>query len=211
MTRKDRFIQAFNTYIQRNGENLKKQEIEPLIMNLAYLEVIKAKKSGQYIESMKVLVDYSNSANELIPGLNFQPEIVSLGYQATISWDGLWSFLIDYFSSKLGWNIDEKEVVYESFHSSCHSRYESNYLVSKSQVNRRIDFILTEDKCSILVRISESLSDKKAILDGVYGNRKVYKGSDPDYLFTIVYDSFGSIEEFVLEIVPRNLRIIYHE
>ncbi len=211
MNRRDMFIRAMNAYIQRNGENLTKQDIEPVVMNLAYLEVLQAQKSGQYINSFEVLVDYSNAANELIPQLNFQPEVVHFGYQATLQWDGLLVFLQNFFSSKLGWSIDVDEVASERFDSSSHTREEFGRFVSKSDVKRKVELMFKDDKRTVVVRISETLTDKKAILESVNGNRKVYRGTDPDYRFTLVYDPFGSVEEFILELLPRSLRITYHE
>ena len=84
MNRKEMFIRALNTFIQRHGENLKKQDIEPIVMNLAYLEVLKANKAGQSINVNAVLLDYARAANESFPQLNFQAEVVMFGYQATL-------------------------------------------------------------------------------------------------------------------------------
>lgn len=205
------FVRAINAYIRRNGENLTNQDIEPVVMNLAYLEVLQAQKSGKFIDEFKVLVDYANAANELIPQLNFQPDAVLSGYQASIQWDGLWEFLQNFFSSKLDWSIDVEELVTERFDSSSHTREEFGQFVSKSNIKRKVELMFKDDKKTLVVRISESLSDKKAILESVNGNRRVYRGTDPDYRFTIVYDPFGSIEEFILELLPRSLRITYHE
>jgi hypothetical protein len=212
MNRKDTFIRALNTYIQRNGENLTKQDIEPVVMNLAYLEVLQAKKSGRHVDEFNVLADYSSIANELFPQLNFhQPEAVLFGYQATIQWDGLWEFLQEFFASKLGWSIDIEEVVSERFDSASHTREQYGQFVSKSDIKRKVELLFKDEKRTVVVRISESLSEKKAFLESVNGNRKVYRGTDPDYRFTIVYDDFGTIEEFVLELMPSSLRITYHE
>jgi hypothetical protein len=218
MNRKDTFIRALNTYIQRNGENLTKQDIEPVVMNLAYLEVLQAKKSGRHVDEFNVLADYSSIANELFPQLNFQPEALLFGYQATIQWDGLWEFLQNYFISKLGWNIDENNLLIERFDSSSHTREEFGQFVSKSDVIRKVEIIFSENRKIMLVNIAtpdqgffEGLSEKKAILEFENGHKKVYGGVDPDYKFTIVYDVFGTIEKFILELLPRHLRITYHE
>ena len=211
MSRKDMFIRAMNAYIERNGENLTNQDLEPIVMNLAYLEVLQAQRSGQIIDEFEVLTGYANAANELIPQLNFQPEVVFFGYQATIQWDGLWEFIQNYFSSKLDWSIDVEELVTERFDSASHTREEFGQFVSKSDIKRKVELMFNDDKNTLVVRISESLSDKKAILECVNGNHRVYRGTDPDYRFTIVYDPFGSIEEFILELLPRSLRITYHE
>ena len=217
MNRKDTFIRALNTYIQRNGENLTKQDIEPVVMNLAYLEVLQAKKSGRHVDEFNVLADYSSIANELFPQLNFQPEALLFGYQATIQWDGLWEFLQNYFISKLGWNIDENNLLIERFDSSSHTREEFGQFVSKSDVIRKVEIIFSENRKIMLVNIAtpdqgffEGLSEKKAILEFENGHKKVYGGVDPDYKFTIVYDVFGTIEKFILELLPRHLRITYH-
>jgi hypothetical protein len=211
MNRKEMFIRALNTFIQRHGENLKKQDIEPIVMNLAYLEVLKANKAGQSINVNAVLLDYARAANESFPQLNFQAEVVMFGYQATLQWDGLWEFLQNYFSSTLGWSIDAEELISERFDSSSHTREEFGQFVSKSEVKRKVELMFKDDKKTLVVRISESLSDKKAILESINGNRKVYRGTDPDYRFTIAYDHFGSIEEVILDLLPRSLRITYHE
>lgn len=218
MNRKDTFIRTLNTYIQRNGENLTKQDIEPVVMNLAYLEVLQAKKSGRHVDEFNVLADYSSIANELFPQLNFQPEALLFGYQATIQWDGLWEFLQNYFISKLGWNIDENNLLIERFDSSSHTREEFGQFVSKSDVIRKVEIIFSENRKIMLVNIAtpdqgffEGLSEKKAILEFENGHKKVYRGVDPDYKFTIVYDVFGTIEKFILELLPRHLRITYHE
>jgi hypothetical protein len=211
MNRKDTFVRAMNSFIERNGENLSSQDIEPLVMNLAYLEVLKAQKTNVTIDPIKVLEDYSNTANELIPNLNFQPGIIINGYLATIAWDGLWIFLQEYFITKLGWTIDSEAIDYERFDSSSHTREEMGRFISKSEIKRKVELMFKDDKKTVVVRISESLSDKVAILESEFGNRKVYRGTDPDYRFTIVYDSFGSIEEFILDLLPKSLRITYHE
>lgn len=212
MDKKEYFINTLNTYIQRNGDKLTQQDIEPLIMNLAYLEVLKSKKLGQNINEWDTLNGFSEIANQLIPSLNFQPQALLFGYQATIQWDGLWDFLQDYFGKKLGWNIDENdEVDVERFDSSSHTREENGQFISRSEVKRKIELMFKEDKKSLLVRISESLSDKKANLESKVGNRSIYRGTDPDYRFTIIYDRFDTIEEFVLDVLPRSLRITYHE
>jgi hypothetical protein len=212
MDKKEYFINTLNTYIQRNGDKLTQQDIEPLIMNLAYLEVLKSKKLGQNINEWDTLNGFSEIANQFIPSLNFQPQALLFGYQATIQWDGLWDFLQDYFGKKLGWNIDENdEVDVERFDSSSHTREENGQFISRSEVKRKIELMFKEDKKSLLVRISESLSDKKANLESKVGNRSIYRGTDPDYRFTIIYDRFDTIEEFVLDVLPRSLRIIYHE
>lgn len=211
MNRREIFIESLNKLIQRNGENLPNADIEPLVMNLAYLDVLKARKSGTLVHDYEVLKEYAHTANELIPQLRFNPEALLFGYQATLQWDGLWEFLQNYFISKLAWNIDENDLTVERFDSSSHTREEFGQFVSKSDVNRKVELMFKDDKRTLNVRISESLSDKKAILVSSKENRKVYIGTDPDYKFTIVYDAFGTIEEFILELLPRNLRITYHE
>lgn len=211
MKRKDLFIRAMNEYIERNGERLTSEDIEPIVLNLAYLEVLQARKSGVYIDSWEVLEGYAEAANEMIPNLNFNPALFNPGYPMTIEWDGIWEFLQQYFSSKLGWSIDDEELVTERFDSSSHTREEDGQFVSKSEVKRKVEFMFKNDKKTVVVRISETLSDKKALLESENGNLKVYRGTDPDYRFTIKYDLFGSIEEFIIDILPRKLRITYHE
>jgi hypothetical protein len=211
MNRRDIFKRALTAFIDRNGDNLTSSEIEPIAMNLAYLEVSQAKKSGKSINAINVLIEYVQIANETFPLLNFHSESVLFGYQATLHWDGLWEFLQNYFSSKLGWSIDVEDLITERFDSSCHTREEYGQFITKSNTKRKVELMFKEDYNIVIVRISESLSDKKAMLESANGRSKIYRGTDPDYRFTVVYDNFGTIEEFILELIPRSLKIIYHE
>jgi len=125
MDKKEIFINALNTYISRNGDELTQQDIEPLIMNLAYLDVYNARKNKKSVNEFEVLISYSWVAKQLIPTLDFEAHTYAFGFQATLEWDGLWEFLQDFFQRKLGWNIDENdEVDVERFDSSSHTREE---------------------------------------------------------------------------------------
>jgi hypothetical protein len=218
MSRREIFIESLNKFIDRNGENLTNSNIEPLVINLAYLEVLNSRKSGSIVNDYEVLKDYANIAKELIPYFSFNTEAVLFGYQATLQWDGIWDFIRNYFRNTLGSNIDEVKLEIERFDSSSHTREQFGQLVSKSEVNRKVEIIFSENKRTILVSIATpelgvlgGLSEKKAILEIENEHNKVYRGIDPDYRFTIVYDRFGTIEEFILDILTRSLRIIYHE
>ena len=59
--------------------------------------------------------------------------------------------------------------------------------------------------------ISYSLSNKEANLTSVKGNSYTYIGTDPDFMFEFVLDSFNNIESFKLTRTDRNLRIEYME
>jgi hypothetical protein len=59
--------------------------------------------------------------------------------------------------------------------------------------------------------ISETLSNKEANLTSVKGEKYIYVGTDPDFGFEFILDSYGNIEIFSLTRTDRNLRIDYLE
>lgn len=210
MSMKKEIMSCVEVYTQRTGRNMTQKEYQALVLNLAYLLVMRKKREGMYIDEVKVLTEYSNAAQALIPETP-DLKMTLMGYLATLQWDGLWDYLREYFDDKLGIAIDDEIMIRESFNSSFHRRYEDGILVSEDEANRIVSIQFSQDKKECIVRISPTLSDKKAILSSVENSTYTYSGTDPDYKFIICYDIFGSIEKFSLIRTDRELKIDYLE
>ena len=134
-----------------------------------------------------------------------------MGIQQNVLWDGMWEFLRDYFQKNHGIQIDDVETEPAIFYSNKHKRYENNSLVSESEVERTINLNFIDNKEVLVIGIAPSLSPKKSYKVERNGNSVKYKGDDPDYLFTVTYDDFDEVEQFVLEMPNRGLKIVYFE
>lgn len=128
-----------------------------------------------------------------------------------ISWSGMWDFLRDYFQKNHGIQIDSIETSPSIFYSTKHKRYENGQLVSESEVERTINISFIKDKKEIIVSIEPALSPKSGYAISKSTNQLKFKGFDPDYLFTLNFDSFDEVEIFTLEMPNRNLKIVYYE
>jgi hypothetical protein len=133
------------------------------------------------------------------------------GFAATAEWDGLWTFLRDYFNNNLGIKIDNVQMKYLRFDSSSHSRFEAGEHISTSEIERKVTVALSEDMRTAQFEISLTLSNKEARLLQKLGNDYIYIGTDPDFRFEFSLDLFGNIESFVLMRTDRDLRIEYYE
>ena len=209
--------ELYSVYAKRLGKNkLSTVEFQPLILNLAYLEIALAKKSGIFYDTKNIFSKYTYAAIDAIPEYANEVNdpkysIMYIGFQATAEWDGLWNFLRDYFESKVGIKIDNEERKIYRFDSSVHNRYENDNLVMTSDVLRKVEINLSQDLKNAQFNISESLSNKEGNLISVKGNKYIYVGTDPDFMFEFLLDSFGNIELFSLTRTDRNLRIDYLE
>lgn len=174
------------------------------------LKLCAKKKTDAFVDDLKIFKEYIGAADELFGNMN-SLYTTWHGFNATLAWDGLWNFLREYFQDKLGQPIDDIEVITETFNSSFHKRYENNILVSESAVERIIKIVFSEDKKECLLRISPTLSEKKAHLKSSINNNYTYVGSDPDYKFVITFDFLDNIEHVTLILNNRNVRIEYFE
>ncbi|WP_027137217.1 hypothetical protein [Gaetbulibacter saemankumensis] len=211
MSRENEIIENYQTYISRSGKNgMTEEEIAPLVLNLAYLEVLNQRKKGILVNDFNILKEYADAAEEIFPDMS-NLTATWPGFQATLAWDGLWDFLREYFQNKLGQSIDNVDVISETYNSSFHKRYENNAFTSESAVERIIKIIFSEDKKECLLSISPTLSEKKAYLKTTENNRYTYIGSDPDYKFVITFDFLDNVEHVTLILTHRNVRIEYFE
>ena len=133
------------------------------------------------------------------------------GFAATAEWDGLWNFLREYFESKLGVSIDSEVRKTLRYDSTMHNRYENGVLVTSSEALRKVVIGLSQDMKNAQFSISESLSNKEANLISFKGDKYIYMGTDPDFMFEFVLDFYGNIEIFTLIRTDKNLKIDYLE
>ena len=217
MSRAEKIAELYLTYANRLGKRkLNTEEFQPLVLNMAYLEIAQAKKMGISYDKRQLFIEYTKAALEAIP--EYEQEVndprypgMYVGFAATAEWDGLWNYLREYFDSKLGLKIDNEVRKRLRHDSSMHKRYENGILTSTSEIPRKVDISLSQDMKNAQFSVSESLSNKEANLITIKGNKYVYVGTDPDFMFEFVLDSLGNIEIFSLTRTDRNLRIDYLE
>lgn len=204
---------AYALYTKRIGKKkLSLEELQPLILNLAYLEILRARGNGNFPDESKVYNDYTTSAISLFPEYeSVNDPRLFIGFQATLQWDGLWSFLKEYFESKVGIKIDNEKRSMVEFNSSYHERYENDIKKSVSEVPRKVSIYFSEDKSTAQFSISETLSPKESLLKSKKQNMHTYLGTDADFLFVITYDDFENVEHLSLQRIDKDLRIEYFE
>lgn len=129
---------------------------------------------------------------------------------SNISWAGMWDFLRDYFQKKHGVQIDNVKSEPMIFYSQRHTRFERGIQVSESVVERNVNINFFNGQSEIIVSIEPTLSAKKAYLFSNSNNILVYNGADPDYRFTLKLDKFDEVEEFILELPNRALKLCYY-
>lgn len=217
MTLTQEISEMYNIYSLRLGKSkLTTEEFQPLVLNMAYLEIARAKRNNQHYDTQKVFNEYTRAAMAAIP--EYEKEVndprysaMYLGFAMTAEWDGLWNFLREYFKSKLGLKIDNETRKDLRYDSSIHNRYENGNLVSQSEAMRKVTINLSNDFKNAQFSISLTLSNKEANLASINGNKYIYIGTDPDFKFEFTLDKLGNIELFSLTRTDRNLRIDYLE
>lgn len=220
--------QSISNLYQRRG-SITSNDLEAEVINNACLYILRNQKDkmqeGKTIEaiflgvlnatqdSLPIAKAFTDGAMELFPEYYTDKEAISatMGIQQNVAWDGMWDFLRDYFQKNHGIQIDQEETEPTIFYSTKHKRYENNSFVSESEVERTINLNFVDNKEELIIGIAPSLSPKKSYKLESSGNSVKYKGYDPDYLFTVTYDEFDEIEQFVLEIPNRRLKIVYFE
>ncbi len=182
-------------------------DVEAEVINNACLSILKNKNNANAMSYANI---FTKAASELITQYS-EREAVSamMGIPQNVQWEGMWDFLRDYFQKNHGFQIDSIETIPSIFYSTKHKRYE--VLTSESEVERTINISFINDKKEIVVSIEPSLSPKKGYVISKNQNQMQFKGFDPDYLFTVSFDTFNEVDTFVLEMPNRNLKIVYFE
>lgn len=214
--------------LHRYKGEIHNEDIEAEVINNACLVFLKKQKellSGKdnlqdqllcILESHTSLIpiaqSFTHAAHELFPDFYTGRHIASatIGIQNNVAWDGMWDYLRDYFESNHGMQIDEIPQITKVLNSNFHKRSEAGIFISESDEIRRVQINFLNDT-EVIVQIAPSLSPKKAYLISEHDQSKKYRGYDPDYLFEVKFDEFEEIQEFVLELPQRQLRIEYYE
>ena len=221
-------IESISNLKKRRG-NITANDVEAEVINNACLCILKNQKEkiqkGNTIEEMffeafkstedaiPIAKAFTDSAMDLFPQYYAEQNAVmaTMGIQQNVAWEGMWDYLRDYFQQNHGIQIDEIETTPLFFYSTEHKRYENDNFVSESKIERTINLNFISDKKELVVSIAPSLSPKKSYLISNNSNEYKYRGSDPDYLFTVTFDDFDEVKNFILEMPNRKLKIIYFE
>lgn len=192
---------------QRKGQ-LTLAQVEAEVINLSCLEILKTR---QHLKMVEITEMFSRAAQHLIPQYTTdRAGIAQFAVMQNLGWDGMWEFLKNYFQSNHGFSIDgDESSETRIFYSSRHERYEMNKQVANTPAERTIDLFFSEERKVIVVNIQPTLSAKKGYLTENKESKLIYKGSDPDYRFTVILDEIDEVEKFILEMPNRNLRIEY--
>jgi hypothetical protein len=154
---------------------------------------------------------FTRASLELFPG-QYTTQMAAAGEMSilsNISWSGMWDFLREYFHQNHGKQIDGERTLPVFFNSSVHSRYEYGNLITESSVNRVVSLTFKQERTEVLVSISPSLSPKNAYRVAEVDGQTTYRGYDPDYQFSVRLDLFDEVEQFILEMPNRGLKIVY--
>ncbi len=155
---------------------------------------------------------FTEAAMELFPNQYSKEQqlIANFGIINNVEWSGMWDFLRDYFQNNHGVAIDNLNNNSQVFHSSSHSRYESNKLVSKHEISRTITIRKSDNKEEWLISIHPSLTTKKSRLIDSNDDYKSFICPDMDYKFKATYGRDKDIVQFELHMTDRNVRIVYY-
>lgn len=158
-----------------------------------------------------IALKFVDAASEFFPNDYGEDERKAAfsGIYSNISWAGMWDFLRDYFQKKHGEAIDDVESEPMIFYSKKHKRYEHGVQVSESEVERNVNLNFFNNQSEVIVSIEPTLSAKKGFLISNNNNTLIYNGADPDYRFIIKLDKYDEVEEFVLELPNRALKLCY--
>lgn len=191
-------------------ENLTITDIEAEVINNACLLYLKEKKNGNSIPIYSLSSAFTNAAKDLFPGdyVNAEVTAAQLHIPNNVKWDGMWDFLRKYFLENHHIKIDDIETETKDFNSIKHERYEFEQKVSEENIERLVSIDYLDDD-DIMVRISPTLSPKKAFLFSSNNNTHTYNSYDGTYEFIIELDFMEEIEKFILKIPSRQLRIEY--
>lgn len=213
--------------IQDREGKLTIQDIETEVINQACKYILQ-----KYSDQIKSVHDINQINSVILENTKFQPIALMFidaasdifpndygdderkaafnGIFLNISWAGMWDFLRNYFQRKHGESIDETKSEPMIFYSQKHIRFENGVQTSESKVERNINLNFTKEQAEVIVSIEPTLSAKKAYLISNNNNIRIYKGADPDYRFTIKFDKFEEVQEFILELPNRSLRLCYY-
>lgn len=198
--------------LQGRKGNITLDNVDAEVINLACLEILKNRRSGKQTDEVSICEAFTSAGQELIKEYKSdRATIGSFGIMQNIEWEGMWDFLRNYFQKNHGLSIDGVEVENLTFYSTVHRRFENEQLVTESPAERVVNLAFSDNRKEVLVSVEPTLSPKPANLKEKNSNVSVYHGVDPDYRFTVEFDSFGEVQKFTMELLPRGLKLIYLE
>lgn len=217
------------TNLEKRKGGITRGDLEAEVINNACLAIIKDQNDnlakGASIKEMLVGAlnssqDYYpiarafvQAAKQLLPEYfnRDEEEVVLLGIEENLAWDGMWEFLIDYFQENHGIKIDGKELRPVLFFSDKQKTYESALLVEEVEKEKTVFIGFSLNRQKMRVKIDPDLPSTKCIL--VQENKKIlkYKNEKLNYYFTINYDEYNEVESFVWDKLDENKEIIYLE
>jgi len=207
------------TILAKSLQNLNKRKgsislenVDAEVINLACFEILKNRRAGKISNESLIADAFTSAAQELFKEYTSDRAVIgSFGILQNIEWEGMWDFLRNYFNKNHALIIDGIELENITFYSTVHRRYESDEIVSESPAERVVNLVFTNNRKDVLVSVEPTLSAKAANLASTNSNVSIYNGVDPDYRFTIEFDLFGEVDKFTMELLPRELKIIYLE
>jgi len=129
---------------------------------------------------------------------------------SNISWAGMWDYLRGYFQKMHGESIDDVVIEPLIFYSQKHKRFQNGILVSESEVERNVNINFFNNQKEVIISIEPTLSAKKGYLLSKENNVLIFIGADPDYKFIIKLDKYNEVDEFILELPNRALKLYYY-
>ncbi|MFW6310079.1 MAG: hypothetical protein ACOC1D_03170 [Prolixibacteraceae bacterium] len=217
------------TNLEKQKGSITQGDLEAEIINHACLAILKNQNekvgSGNSIkdillgalnstqENESIAHSFINAAKELLPEYfsDEEAEMVMKGIEQNLEWDGIWNFLKDYFTANHGIHIENDESVPIIFFSERQETFKNGILLAQSKRETTIFINFDKDYRYVMVKIDPDLPRQKGILISRDENTLQYKSLNKHYIFTIHYDEYDEVKEFIFEDIGRQTEIHYYE
>ena len=217
------------TNLEKRKGGITRGDLEAEIINHACLAILKNQNektdNGNSIkdillgalnstqENESIAHSFINAAKELLPEYisDEEAEVVMTGIEQNLNWDGIYNFLVDYFRENHGIHIDVNESIPLIFFSERQETYENGVLLAQSE--REITIFINFDKGHryLLVKIDPDLPRQKGILTSREEKTLIYRSLNKHYNFTVIYDEYDEVKEFIFEDIDRQNKTHYSE
>lgn len=217
------------TNLEKRKGAITQGDLEAEIINHACLAILKNQNekldSGNSIkdillgalnstqENESIAHSFIDAAKELLPEYISDEEIemVMTGIEQNLQWDGIWNFLVDYFRENHDIQIDYAESIPLIFFSERQETFEDGILQATSEKGVTIFLNFNEGHRYLLVKIDPDLPRQKGVLTSREENSFNYKSLNKHYSFTVIYDEYDEVAEFIFEDIGRQTEIHYYE
>ena len=212
------------TQYEKRNKHLSVDMLEAEVINNACLYILRKKREVEleghsqidHTEVNQIIYAFIKAANNLFPDdyNSSESQAALVAIPQNCAWPGMWGFLKDYFQEKHDIDIDENIALPEHFHTSFYEIYQNNQLINTEEKSSLVKLSFSQGIKDLMVSIENdkrgrSLSPKHAKLISNNNNIRIYTGIDPDFRFTIYYDRFDGIKEFILERIDLHLKHRY--